>query len=639
MPMLTRRSALLAALAGAVLPRSSLGAAPLPAFQEAPALATLIAEGKLPPLAERLPEQPLVADFASRKRSIGRYGGSVRTLVSKARDLRYMSANAYARLVGYDEQLQLQPDLLLSVEVEQNRVFTLTLRKGHKWSDGHPFTTEDFRYFWEDVALNKELSPSGPSEILICDGKVPNVEILDEQRIRYTWTKPNPRFLPSLAQPRPLNLFEPAHYMRQFHKRYRDKAELDLLAAKAKLKSWATLHNRMDDSYDNSNPDIPVLTPWKVVTASPANRFAFERNPYFHRVDPEGRQLPYVDTVFVDIAAPGLFAAKANAGEVDLQSRGLSMNDAPVLKEGEAAHPYRTLLWTYARGSAYAFYPNLNCNDPVWRELNRDLRYRKALSAAIDRRILNNALLFGLGTEGNNTVMPQSPLYGEAYRTLNTNYDVGHANALLDEIGLTDRDANNIRKLKDGRILEVIVEVNGESSDIIDALQLVTEMWRDAGIKLFVKPQDTTILRQRSFAGQTIMVASQGLDNAVPTAQMPPTELAPVRQENFSWPKWGQHFETLGKSGDAVDLPEAQRLMTLYQAWLASDGVEEAAQVWSEMLRNHAENQWVIGTVSGELQPIVVHSKIKNVPPKGLFSWEPTSLMGIYRVDEFFWEA
>lgn len=639
MPKLTRRSALLAALAGAVAPRSALRAAPLPAFQEAPALAALTAQGKLPPVTERLPETPLVADFARRKRRIGRYGGSVRTLVSKARDLRYMSANAYARLVGYDESFQLQPDLLLSVDVQENRVFTLTLRKGHKWSDGHPFTTEDFRYYWEDVALNKELSPSGPSEILVCDGKPAKVEILDEQRIRYSWTTPNPRFLPSLAQPRPLTLYEPAHYMRQFHKRYRDKAELEQLAAKAKLKSWAALHNRMDDSYDNSNPDIPVLGPWKVVTAPPANRFVFERNPYFHRVDPEGQQLPYVDTVFVDVAAPGLFAAKANAGEVDLQSRGLSMADAPVLKEGEATHDYRTLLWTYARGSAYAFYPNLNCNDPVWRELNRDLRYRKALSAAIDRRILNNALLFGLGTEGNDTVMPQSPLYGEAYRTLNAAYDLDLANRLLDEIGLTARDANGIRKLKDGRILEVIVEVNGESSDIIDALQLVTEMWRDAGIKLFVKPQDTGILRQRSFAGQTVMVASQGLDNAVPTPQMPPTELAPVRQENFAWPKWGQHFETAGKNGEPVDIVEAKHLMALYSAWLQSDSVEEAAQVWDDMLRNHAENQWVIGTVSGELQPIVAHRKLQNVPTKALFSWEPTSLMGIYRVDEFYWEA
>ncbi|MFO1147679.1 MAG: ABC transporter substrate-binding protein [Alsobacter sp.] len=638
MPTMTRRTALLAALAGTVLPRSLAAATPL-TYQESPVLKDLVASGKLPPVAQRLPETPLVSDFAARKRAVGRYGGSLRTLVSKARDLRYLSANSYTRLVGYDEKLDLLPDLLLSVDEQDHRIFTFTLRKGHKWSDGHPFTTEDFRYYWEDVALNKDLSPSGPSELFVVDGKVAKVEILDEQTIRYSWPGPNPRFLPALAQPRPLTLFQPAHYMRQFHKKYRDKAELEQLAAKAKLKSWATLHNRMDDAYDNSNVAIPSLGPWRVTTESPATRFVFERNPYFHRVDPEGRQLPYVDTVLVDIAAPGLFAAKANAGEVDLLSRGLSMNDAPVLKEGEATHDYKTLLWTYARGSAYAFYPNLNCNDPVWRDLNRDLRYRKALSAAIDRRILNNALLFGLGTEGNNTVMKQSPLYEDKFRTENAAYDIDLANRLLDELGLTERDSTDIRKLKDGRILEIVVEVDGESSDIVDALQLVTEMWRDAGIKLFLKPQDRTILRQRSYAGQTIMVASQGLDNAVPTALMPPTELAPVRQEHFCWPKWGQYFETQGKNGEAADMPEAKKLMALYAAWLRTADVEEAARLWGEMLLVHAQQQFVIGTVSGELQPIVVNSKLRNVPPKALFSWEPTSLMGIYRVDEFFMES
>ncbi len=635
MPKLTRRTALIATLASIAMPRSLALAAGLE-FQEAPMLKERVAKGELPPLAERLPQTPLVSDFASRKRVAGQYGGEVRTLVSKARDLRYISANSYTRLVGYDEKLDLQPDLAEKIDVEENRIFTFTLRKGHKWSDGHPFTTEDFRYFWEDVALNKELSPSGPSETFIVDGKPAKVEILDELRVRYTWTKPNPRFLPSLALPRPLTVFQPAHFMRQYHRKYRDKNELDQLATKAKLKSWATLHNRMDDAYDNSNPALPTLAPWRVVTESPATRYLFERNPYFHRVDPEGRQLPYIDRLLVDIAAAGLFAAKANAGEVDLLSRGLSMNDAPVLKEGEASHNYSTMLWTFARGTAYGFYPNLNCNDPVWRELNRDVRYRKALSAAIDRHIINNALLFGLGKEGNNTVMPESPLFEETYRTTNATYDIDLANRLLDEIGLTERDSAGIRKLKDGRILEIVVEVDGESSDVVDALQLVTEMWRDAGIKLFVKPQDRTILRQRSYSGQTVMVASPGLDNAVPTALMPPTELAPVRQEHFSWPKWGQYFETQGKNGEQPDMPEAQKLIALYKGWLATADVEEAARIWDDMLELHAQNQWSIGTVSGELQPIVINKRLQNVPETGLFSWEPTSLMGIYRVDEFF---
>lgn len=634
---LSRRSftGLMAGAAGLAVTRPVLATGLV--FTESPALAARVKSGELKPVEHRLPKTPLVADYESRKRTIGRFGGEMRTLAARARDLRFISANSYTRLVGYDETLTLKPDLAESVTAEDNRVFTFTLREGHRWSDGHPFTIEDFRYWWVDVALNKDLSPGGPPELFFVDGKLARVEFVDDRTIRFAWDKPNPRFLPALAQPRAATLFAPGHYLKQFHRRYRDKTELDQLVTKAKLKSWAALHNRMDDSYDFSNPDLPSLGAWIVKTAAPATRFIFDRNPYFHRVDPTGQQLPYIDRVIVDIAAGSLFAAKANAGEADLLARGLSMNDAPVLKEGEALNGYRTHLWRYARGSAYAFYPNLNCNDPVWRTLNRDLRYRRALSLAIDRRILNNALLFGLGVEGNNTILADSPLYREAFRTIHASYDPATAAKLLDEVGLTEKDSLGVRKLPDGRTAEIIVEVDGESADMIDALQLVTEMWRDVGIKLFVKPQERSILRQRSFSGLTVMVAATGLDNAVPTAEMPPHELAPVRQENYAWPKWGQWYETQGKNGEEPDMVSARQLLGLYRGWLGASDRAEATQVWTQMLELYSANLWSIGTVAGELQPIVANKKMRNVPDKALYSWEPTSLMGIYRIEEFYY--
>src|SRR3954466_562833 len=195
----------------------------------------------------------------------------------------------------------------------------------------------------------------------------------------------------------------------------------------------------MDDMFENTNPDLPTLQGWRVMNAAPATRFTFERNPYYHRVDATGQQLPYIDRVIFDVAAGGLMAAKANAGETDLLFRGLSMSDIPVLKEGEKVQGYKTLIWPYARGTELALYPNLNVVDPVWRQLNRDVRFRRALSLGIDRKTLNNALLFGLGTEGNNTVVPESPLFSPELRTLNAEYDPAQASRLLDEMGLTTR--------------------------------------------------------------------------------------------------------------------------------------------------------------------------------------------------------
>jgi peptide/nickel transport system substrate-binding protein len=646
MAKLRRRTVLggalaLAATRGALAATPQAKSGPMPdKFVETPMLAERVARKELPPVAERLPRTPLVADLEAYGRAAGRHGGAIGTLISRARDVRYMSVISYARLVGYDEKLVLRPDILESLDNEggEDRVFTMTLREGHRWSDGHPFTTEDFRYWWEDFANDKDLSPGGLSDFMLVEGEAPRFEILDERRVRFSWTKANPRFLPEIAGPRDPFLYRPAHYLKQFHAKYADKAKLDEAARKEKLKGWVQLHNRRDDMFENGNPAIPTLQPWKVMNSSPASRFVFERNPFYHRVDANGRQLPYVDRVMMDVSAAGLMAAKANAGETDLLFRGLNMDDVPILKEGERAKGYKTLLWQNARGSEIALYPNLNAADPEWRKLNRDVRYRRALSLAIDRKTLNNALLFGLGVEGNDTVMKESPLFRPEYLSRDAVYDPGEASRLLDGIGLTGRNGADIRLLPDGRELEVIVETDGESGMLVDALTLIAEFWREVGIKLFVKPQERTILRNRSYAGLTVMVAAQGLDRAMATAAMAPSELAPVRQDNYAWPKWGQYVETKGKSGEPCDLPAAQRLLELNAAWLRSSDEAEQAAIWREMLMNRAENQWVIGTVSGALQPVVVRDGLKNVPAKAMYAWDPTAMLGIYRVDEFWWD-
>jgi peptide/nickel transport system substrate-binding protein len=152
-----------------------------------------------------------------------------------------------------------------------------------------------------------------------------------------------------------------------------------------------------------------------------------------------------------------------------------------------------------------------------------------------------------------------------------------------------------------------------------------------------VKPQDRTVLRNRAFAGLTIMVAAQGFDNAIPTAIMAPTEFVPMRQDNYSWPLWGQHVETKGQNGEPVDIPEAKRLLDLYATWMSTGDEAIQTDVWREILHNHAENQWVIGTVAGALQPIVVRNGLQGLPAKALYSFEPTAMLGIYRVDEIYW--
>lgn len=604
-------------------------------LQETPSLAADVASGKLPPIAERVPAEPSIVSMDGKTKQYGTPGGTLRQLIGRAKDVRFITVFGYARLVGYDQNYNLEPDILKAIKIDDGRIFTMTLRKGMKWSDGAPFTSEDFRYWWEDVANNAELSPAGPPQDLAVEGELPKVEIIDPLTVRYSWSRPNPNFLPRLAGASPLYIYAPAHYLKQFHSKYTDPAKLKAEAAAHNMMDWAALHNSLDNQYNANNPDLPTLDPWQVVTRAPAARFIAMRNPYYYRVDAQGRQLPYIDRVTMTPAATGLIPAKAGAGETDLQARGLSFSNYTFLRENEERAGYRTLLWRTAKGAHMALYPNLNANDPVWRTLLRDVRFRRALSLAIDRTSINQSLFFGLAIEGNNTALPGSPLYTQKNLQKWATFDVAQANRLLDEIGLTKRDVAGYRLLPDGRRLEIVVETAGEDTEQTDILELIRDNWRTVGIKLFAKPSQRDVLRNRVFSGDTIMSVWTGFENGLPTADMSPEELAPTEQISLEWPKWGQYYETKGAAGEKIDIPAAQKLMDLYNQWLQSRTKDERRETWQQMLSIQADQQFTIGVIAGVQQPIVATKRLHNIPEDGIYNWDPGAHFGIYKPDTF----
>lgn len=604
---------------------------------ETPALAERVASGELPPVAERVPGEPLVVDLAARNRAPGVSGGTFRMFVTRAKDVRYMAAYGYARLIGYDADYQLVPDLLRDLTVsEDGKSVTLHLRRGHKWSDGQPFTTEDFRYWWEDVALNPDLSPGGPPVEMLADGAMPTVEVIDEVTIRYTWPAPNPLFLPALARARPVYIYRPAHYMKQFHAKYADAEELAEKVAAAKAKKWARLHNRRDNLYKFDNPELPVLQPWFNTSAKNGQRYVLQRNPFYHRIDANGRQLPYVDRVEMEIAAGGLIPAKVTLGESTLQVRSLGFSDAPVLKKGEGAGGYSVNLWRSGSASEVALYPNLTYGDPVWRDLFRETRFRRALSLAVSRKAINKVLYFGLAEERAVAALEESPFFDAGNAVAWARFDLDEANRLLDELGLDRRNSAGVRLLADGRPMEIIIETAGERREVADTLELITATWARAGIRLLVRSLDRDILRNRAYSGQSMMVAWYGWNNGIPTADAAPSELVPVDQANYSWPRWGQYHQTKGSAGEPVDLPEAERLLGLYEQWTRAESVERKAEIWRELLDIHADQVFVIGTVSRAPVPVAVTEKLRNVPTEGIYAWDPGAQLGVHRMDEFF---
>jgi len=604
-------------------------------YRETPIFLDAVSQGRLPPVAERLPQRPDVAALYPFQ-SLGKQGGSWRMIVGGASDTRFAVVYGYARLIGHDASFRLVPDIAEKVEVEGERRFTIHLRPGHRWSNGHPFTTEDFRYTWEDVFGNARLRPSGlPIELLV-DGERPIFDILSPTVVRYTWSKPNPAFLPALAGPRPLEIFAPAHYLRQFHEKYAPPAELEKKVRDERLRNWAVLHNRRDNQYRLDNPDMPTLQPWMLATAPPSDRFVFRRNPYYHRVDTEGRQLPYLDELVMSVADSKIVPLKTGAGEADLQARYLRFDNYTFLKEGEQRNGYKVRLWRTVRGADQAILPNLNVNDPVWKALLRDVRFRRALSLGINRREINQVIYYGLGIEGNNTALPGAPLYDADLRRRWTRFDLKAANALLDEIGLTKRDHRGLRLLPDGRSMKIVVETAGESTEQTDILELIHDSWLELGIKIFPKGLQRDVLRNRIFAGETVMCIWFGSEFGLIDANTNPKEFAVSDQQQLQWPKWGQHRETKGKSGEPVNMAEAKELQALEQAWASTDDRAERTRIWKRILEIHADQQFTIGIVAGALQPVVIAKSFKNVPTDGTFNWEPGAHFGMYRPDTFY---
>lgn len=581
------------------------------------------------------PEEPLVIDDMP---AVGRPGGDLRMLVGRSKDTRLYYVYGHARLVGYGPDLELAPDILARYEVEEGRVFTFHLRRGHRWSDGAPFTTEDLRFWWEDIALDETLSPTGPPIAMMVDGVLPEVEVIDETTIRYRWPSPNPYFLPRIAAASPLFVYAPAHYLKQFHEKYADPAELAARIAGNGARDWAQLFGRKATMNKFNNPELPTLQPWMLTTPPPAERFVAVRNPYFHRVDPNGQQLPYLDRFLLEVVDSKLIPIKTGAGETDLQSRGLYFKDYTFLKESEERSGLRTLLWPEARGAHLALYPNLNAADPVWRELFRDRRFRLALSLGLDREAISQYLYFGLAVPANNTILEQSPLYSETVGSECLGYDIDEANRLLDEIGLERRDDGR-RVLADGRPLELIVETAGEETEQTDLLELVRESWRQIGFKVHTKPTEREVLRNRIFSGEALMTIWYGIENGVPTADMPPMDFAPTNQyDQPQWPKWGQYHETKGQAGEPPALPEAERLMELYHAWREAPDSGRRRAIWKEMLELYAGQCFTIGTVADVQQPIAVRHDLRNVPEQAVYNWEPHAQIGLYRPDTFWYD-
>ncbi len=348
--------------------------------------------------------------------------------------------------------------------------------------------------------------------------------------------------------------------------------------------------------------------------------------------------MPYLDEIIINMASTDVIPAKAGAGESDLQARYIRFDNYTFLKNAEETRNFFVHLWRNGVASQLALYPNLNVADETWAPIVQDVRFRRALSLGINREELNQQLYFGLAKPSANMPIPDSPLYSSDRQSQWTSYDPDAANALLDEMGLSERAPDGIRLLPDGRRMEIIVESAGENTEETDALQLIIFQWQKLGIKAFARPLQLELLRRRFLAGETLMTITSGMNIGLAAPELNPEELAPVSTAQPNWPIWGQYTETVGTVGELPPEGPALELLELYREWSTSSTDEQRRRIWNRMLDIYSDQVFSIGIVGQTIQPVVVNKSLRNLPAEGVYSWMPTAYFGVYRPDTFWFE-
>jgi len=575
-------------------------------FAESPQLAELVKQGKLPPLEQRIPKNPLVV---TPYEEIGQYGGTWRRTWSGLSD----SAGPYKlcseHLVMFNKNgTRILPNVAESWKVSRDaKTYTFKLREGIRWSDGTPLTTEDVVFWYEDIILNKDLTPTIPNW-LTSGGKPLKLEKIDTYTFKVEFEEPNALFLISIGKMGGGHtFFAPKHYLKQFHPKYTPKEKLDELVKKAGLQNWYQLFGNMNDFLQN--PDLPVIYPWKATNLPTATLQIMERNPYYWKIDPEGNQLPYIDRITHTLlgSAGETAVLKAISGEVDMQERGLVIDNYTLLMENRTKGNYRVLRWPQGTGASPAILLNQNVKDPVLRKIFEDRRFRIALSLAINREEINQLFYLGLGEPRQASIISGAPFYDPEWEKAYAEYDPKKANEYLDKMGLTKRDKDGFRLRPDGKTLILTIEYSGDRP----YMEVIKKYWEAIGVKVFLKPLERSLYVTRAQAGE-IEVGVWGFDRNVAILSDPGHLLGTVVEAPWA-PLYATWYNTGGRGGEEPK-GDIKRIYELWDKVKSTIDEKQRDRYFKEIINLHKKNIWMIGIVGEVPQLIVAKNNFRNIP-------------------------
>ncbi|MFQ5592627.1 MAG: ABC transporter substrate-binding protein [Anaerolineae bacterium] len=622
-------------------------------YNEAPMLAELVAAGELPPVDERVSDNPLVT---TPYESVGKYGGTMYTYSwwpEVGNVQLYFAVDApikwKADLTGYE------PALAESYEwSDDGKTFTLHLRQGVRWSDGEPYTSEDWRFYWEDIANDpdyKVITVKG--WLRNADGSPIEMEFPDEYTVvwkasdRPLWI--DPFYMAQGFWEFAKEVMKPAHYLKEFHPKYNSAATYEDLEQQDKW--WQT-------------PGYPCLFAWCLESLSAdGKRYTFARNPYFWRVDTAGNQLPYIDYIDTEIVEDEqVRILNCSQGKYTAAFRFCGgPTNLPFLREQADSGGYRMLEnWMNGAGAwpgymVNQYYVEGGQNYPddtperaaEIRELLRDKRFRQAMSIGFSRQRIIDTAWAGIGEAKSTTISPQSwhfaspegqdvfKRWAETY----SEFDPDTANAMLDEIGLVDEDGDGFRDLK-GKPFTLIIDISdwgGSLKTQEDACAEMDNQWEtNVGVKVECNNlQGQPDLDTRTNEGFYMM---RGAHIAEVDIWTYPDWIFPI-VNRYYFPLEGRYYQMGKEECELVEgqpyscgvKPEpgspAAKLQALYEKGLRTGTVEDRHKVvWEAVEVIIEEGPFVIAVAGDQLEPIMISKNLRNVMDFGVVGpWAPST--------------
>ncbi len=617
---------------------------------EAPVLADLVRTGRLPPVAERVGSEPIVMAGVD---GVGRYGGTWQRLTASDNDVSTIGTLiAYSNLVRWSpEGYPLVPHIAKSWEISPDyRQFTFHLRQGMRWSDGAPLTADDFVYWYEMEVKGMGIPPP---DVLRYQGEVAGLEKVDEYTIRFTFKQPCALFLERLASVRTwpgsglCDYPVPSHYLRQFHPVVGDQALIARMMRQLNVPTPRALYFRLREW---KNPEHPRLWPWVLRTATESSPYVFVRNPYFAAVDPAGNQLPYLDRLVAEVRPQELFGLAAASGQVSMQERYIHYDDHVLLTSEARRNGYEVYQWYSGVRSAFTVFPVLNRvadparPDTVWKhQLLNDRRFRQALSLALNRQDIIDALFNGQGTPAQLDPGPESEFHSPKLFHSFTQYDPARANALLDALGLTKRDGEGYRTFPDGTRMVWYLNMTEVTNN--DPAQFIEDDWAAVGIRLVPRIRARYLFLLEKSVLEHDFTVWHGESEFSPLVE--PRNFVPTYADAFFAPGFGLWYSLGGMqdSPDArapraiappADHPLRRNMEQLDEIYRTPDPARRVA-LFREMEDRNADEVWSISIATPPPQLVIVKQGFRNVPRNAVWQGNFES-PGNAGIETYFWD-